>query len=165
MLSHVQLIFFDFDGVFTDNAVYVDQNGVESVRCSRGDGLGVSLLRRCSVPMYILSTESNPVVSARAQKLGIKAFQSCGNKKDFLIDFFSKSEFSPKNMAYVGNDLNDFEAMLFAGCSVCPADAHPRIVEIADIQLTRAGGHGAVREFCEMLAEAQGKFSLSYSNL
>ena len=67
----VLLVVFDFDGVFTDNKVYTAQDGTETVMCDRRDGLGVKMLRERGIDMFILSLEANPVVEARARKLGL----------------------------------------------------------------------------------------------
>jgi len=80
LLSKVRLIFFDFDGVFTDNTVYVSQDGVETVRCWRSDGLGLTRLRKVGVQAFIISTETNPVVSARAHKLKLPCKQGVEDK-------------------------------------------------------------------------------------
>jgi len=151
-LTNITTVFFDFDGVFTDNSVYVDQNGIESVRCNRSDGLGINILRKNKdIKLYILSTEENPVVAARAAKLQIPCFKGCKDKAFFLKEYFDSHKLDPKQVAFVGNDLNDLEAMKMCGCAVCPSDAHPEIVDHAGIVLSKKGGDGAVREFCVML--------------
>ncbi len=146
-----ELIVFDFDGVFTDNAVYVDENGVESVRCHRGDGLGIDMLRKSGYLMLILSTETNPVVAARGRKLQIPVVQGCSNKREYLEEYIKAGNIDSSRIIYIGDDVNDLDAMKIAGLKVCPANAHPTIKEIADIVLFASGGHGAVREFCERL--------------
>lgn len=149
-----KLIVFDFDGVFTDNAVYVAEDGTETVRCSREDSLGINMLQARGLPMFILSTESNAVVTARAKKMKLNAFQDCRNKREFLEDYFAQHNLPPQEVLYMGNDLNDQEAMRLVGFSVCPADAHETIRGYCDLVLSRKGGHGAVRELCELLVMA-----------
>ena len=102
-----KLIVFDFDGVFTDNTVYVSEDGREMVRCSREDSLGINMLQARNLPMFILSTETNPVVAARAAKLKLKAFQGCGNKRQFLESYLNEHNLSSEDVIYMGNDLND----------------------------------------------------------
>ena len=148
------LIVFDFDGVFTDNAVYVDENGKEMVRCLRRDGLGVAMLRDRGVPMLILSTEANPVVAARGRKLELEVFQGCKDKAAFLKKLMAERGINPAQAVYVGDDINDLAAMRLVGCRGCPSDAHPAIMDIADLRLTRPGGHGAVRELCDLVLTA-----------
>ena len=153
----VHTIVFDFDGVFTDNKVWIDLNGVESVRCDRGDGLGFDLLRafikanNWAVNYFILSKEKNPVVSVRAQKLQIDCVQSISNKADYLASYIDKKRRSAEGLLYLGNDLNDLKAMRIAGFSVAPSDAHAVILGQADLVLPQKGGDGFVRTFIELL--------------
>jgi YrbI family 3-deoxy-D-manno-octulosonate 8-phosphate phosphatase len=148
-LRSLQCIVFDFDGVLTDNMVFVDQHGNESVRCSRSDGLAFDELRRTSLQLYILSTESNPVVSARGAKIRIPVHQGIGNKRDALVSLAMEQNFKLSQTMYVGNDLNDYHAMQTCGFRLCPQDSHPRIKALADIVLEVCGGHGVVREIVE----------------
>ncbi len=150
-----ELIVFDFDGVFTDNKVYTAQDGTETVKCDRRDGLGLNMLKAKGQDMFILSMESNPVVLARARKLGLEAKGGCTNKAEFLTGYLQEKGIAPKDMLYMGNDLNDFDAMKMAGFAVAPADAHPAIKEISDLVLTALGGQGAVRELCEFILETK----------
>ena len=153
----VHTIVFDFDGVFTDNKVWVDQNGVESVRCDRGDGLGFDLLRAFEkknnwlLKYFILSREKNPVVSVRAKKIQIDCIQSMSNKADYLANYLDKNNLSAEGLVYLGNDLNDIPAMRIAGFSIAPSDAHAVILDYVDLVLSQKGGDGFVRAFIELL--------------
>jgi N-acylneuraminate cytidylyltransferase len=147
-----RLVVFDFDGVMTDNRVWVDEEGTESVACNRSDGLGLERLRRLGVELFVLSTESNPLVSARCRKLGLSLEQNVGDKGDRLRCLLRERGISAEDVVYVGNDVNDADCMRIAGCSVAVADAHPDVRHLADVMLTRPGGHGAVRELCDRLA-------------
>ncbi|CAK7030977.1 MAG: Phosphoheptose isomerase [Desulfovibrio sp.] len=149
--SRVDLLVFDFDGVFTDNIVRVDQRGNEAVFCSRSDSLGIDMLHAACVPMLILSTETNPVVSARANKLRIPVEQGCGNKAAFLDGYMQQWGIEPRNVIYMGNDVNDLAAMRLVGCVAVPGDAHPAVRDIAHIVTSAPGGRGAVREVCEAI--------------
>lgn len=150
-LSKIQLIVFDFDGVFTDNKVYVSQDGCETVCCSRADSLGLSLLKKAKGPeCCILSTEENPVVAARAKKLAITCFQGCKDKKIFLQNMIKEKALHADNVLYMGNDLNDLEVMKIAGVCAAPADAHEIIKNHCEIVLNSTGGNGAIRELCDM---------------
>lgn len=149
--KRISLLVFDFDGVFTDNFVYVDEDGRESVRCSRADGLGISLLRKQGMNMCILSTEKNPVVAARGKKLELPVFQGCADKANFLKRYCEQENIPLSDVMYVGNDVNDTEAMELVGYSVCPADAHEQILKIAGLVLRNNGGCGAVRELCDYI--------------
>lgn len=150
-LQFIRLLVFDFDGVFTDNTVIVSQDGTESIRCSRSDSLGLAMLHKAGGPTCcILSTERNPVVMARAQKLGLACYHGCQDKAQFLLQLMQEKELSSKEVAFMGNDLNDLEAMNLVGISIVPADAHPHIRQNADLVLTASGGRGAIRELCDL---------------
>jgi len=148
-LDSIDALVFDFDGVLTNNLVYLNQEGVESVVCSRADGLAFDVLRKLEKPAYILSTEKNQIVTARANKLKIPALQGINNKVEALKEIANKEGFNVQNILYVGNDLNDYQVMKLCGFSVCPADSHPKIKEISDITLKINGGNGIVRELLE----------------
>lgn len=147
-----QALVLDFDGVLTDNAVYVDQHGEETVRCDRGDGMGLERLRRqTTLKVMILSKERNAVVQQRAAKLNVECFNAIDDKVEALRSWAGKHALDLSEVVYVGNDLNDIGAMGLVGCAVCPSDAHPAAQRAAHIILTRPGGHGAVRELTEAL--------------
>lgn len=152
----VALIVFDFDGVFTDNRVLTLEDGTEAVFCNRGDGLGIDRLRKAGIPLLICSTETNPVVGARSAKLGIPVQQGCGDKAAFLRNWLRRHHISPEHVVYMGNDINDREAMRIVGYGWAPADAHPEILAIASHITRSCGGRGAVRELADaVLARAK----------
>lgn len=152
----IRLIAFDFDGVFTDNMVYVLEDGSEAVRCSRSDGLGLQNLRRMGIETLILSTERNPVVSARARKLGIRCVQGCEDKGVVLGAAVREMGLSMKQVAFVGNDVNDIECLTKVGLPMVVRDAHPDVVSYALFQTRAQGGRGAVREICDLFKEVLG---------
>ena len=119
----------------------------------RRDGLGIEMLRNAQVPMFILSKETNKVVSARAEKMKIDIYDSCDNKGTFLTQYFSDNNINPANVIFMGNDLNDLDAMKLVGFSVAPADSHPVIIQIASMVLSESGGHGAVRALSEFILQ------------
>lgn len=147
----VSLVAFDFDGVFTDNRVWVTEDGKESVACHRGDGLGLAMLRARGVRMVVLSTESNPVVAARCMKLSLDCQHDLKDKAAALRSLAQERQIDLENVIYVGNDINDLECMEAAGYSVSPADAVPAALARADLVLQTRGGYGAVRELCELI--------------
>jgi 3-deoxy-D-manno-octulosonate 8-phosphate phosphatase (KDO 8-P phosphatase) len=150
-INTIEVFIFDFDGVLTNNLVYLNSQGLESVACSRADGLAFDALRKLEKPVYIFSTEKNQVVSERAKKLQVPVLQGVGNKANALRDLIKKEGFSPKNIFYIGNDLNDYHAMKLCGHTACPADSHDKIKEVSNIVLKRNGGDGIVRELLEDL--------------
>jgi len=154
-IASVRLLVFDFDGVFTDNMVYVSEEGVESVRCWRGDGLGLSRLREVQVESMIVSTEVNPVVSARARKLRIACMQGVPDKAAALRAACLERAVPLECAGFVGNDINDIPAFEIAGLPICVADAHPEVDSYALYRTKLPGGHGAVREVCDMVFHAR----------
>jgi YrbI family 3-deoxy-D-manno-octulosonate 8-phosphate phosphatase len=153
----IGLIVFDFDGVMTDNRVYVDQDGRESVACSRGDGYGLEKLRNAGIPMLVLSKERNPVVAARCRKLQLECAQGIDGKAAYLARVLSERQISAGSVLYVGNDENDIEAMNAVGLPVAVADAHPAARRVAKLVLHSTGGHGAVRELCDEVLRRTGR--------
>lgn len=147
----IQAVIFDFDGVFTDNSVLIDEDGKESVICNRSDGLGISKLKKSGLHLLVLSSEKNSVVSKRCEKLGISCIHGVDNKKTVLLDWLRQHEIDPDDVIFVGNDTNDIESLTFVGYGVVVADAHDDVKKIAKIILQKNGGKGAVRELCDMI--------------
>src|SRR5262249_10336849 len=148
----IGLIVFDFDGVMTDNRVWVAADGTEWVACSRSDGLGLERLRRLGLALLVLSTEVNQVVAARCRKLGLPCEHGVADKAGRLRDLLADRGVDPSQVIYVGNDVNDLACMRLVGCGVAVADAHADVLAAADFVLSRPGGHGAVRELCDRVA-------------
>ena len=146
-----KLLVLDFDGVLTDDRVWVNERGEETVAAHRGDGYGLSLVKERGLEVIVLSREENPVVAARCQKLGILAVQGIEDKASKLTGLLSERSLDAKDVIYVGNDVNDLPCFPLVGNAVAVADAHPKVLAAADMRLARAGGHGAVRELCDML--------------
>jgi 3-deoxy-D-manno-octulosonate 8-phosphate phosphatase (KDO 8-P phosphatase) len=151
-IERVRLVSFDFDGVFTDNTVYVSERGEESVRCWRGDGLGLQRLEAKGIDSVILSTETNPVVAMRAKKLKRFCLHGVADKLKELTRLASERGLELSETAYVGNDINDAECLRAVGLAIVVADAHPDVMGIAHYVTRLSGGRGAVREVCDLLA-------------
>jgi YrbI family 3-deoxy-D-manno-octulosonate 8-phosphate phosphatase len=147
----IQAVVFDFDGVFTDNRVLVFQDGSEAVLCNRGDGWGLGQLKKTGIPLLILSTERNPVVQARADKLGIPCLHGIQDKGPALSRWLLERKLDPRQVVYVGNDANDLPCLEMVGFRVAVADAHPSVRQVADLVLDHPGGRGAIRELCDLL--------------
>lgn len=155
----VHTIVFDFDGVFTNNKVYVSETGEEHVRCDRGDGYGFNLLRsylrlqKLEIDTFILSTEKNGVVLKRAEKLKLPCHSGVGDKLAFLTAHLratQKDNPEPfRNLVYLGNDLNDLPVIELAGFSVAPGDAHALVRARASCVMANRGGDGFIRAFVE----------------
>ena len=150
VIRKIRLVAFDFDGVFTDNMVYVLQDGSEAVRCNRSDGIGLQKLKKLGIETVIISTESNPVVSARARKLKIRCLQDCQDKQATLENIAQELGISFNEIAFVGNDVNDLACLNKVGLPIVVNDAHQDVVSIARYQTRNPGGYGAVREVCDI---------------
>ncbi len=152
-LNEIAAFVFDFDGVLTDNRVHISTEGQEYVTCNRSDGLAFDVLRKIQKPAYILSTEKNPVVAARARKLKIPVIYGVEDKLSALIEMAKEQSFDLGHVMYVGNDVNDYHVMKECGYSACPADSHKRIKELATVILSSAGGDAVARELVEEVFE------------
>jgi len=153
IVREIRMIVFDFDGVFTDNRVLVLQDGTEGVLCSRADGFGLEAVRKLGIKTLVLSKEKNPVVSARCRKLNISCIQGRDDKAKALKKEAQRLGVPLKNVAFMGNDINDIECLKIVGLPVCVADAYPDILKFS-LYVTKAkGGYGAVREFCDYIVE------------
>jgi 3-deoxy-D-manno-octulosonate 8-phosphate phosphatase (KDO 8-P phosphatase) len=155
LLERVRFAIFDFDGVFTDNRVWVDERGEEMLAFSRSDGLGLRRLDEVGVQYLIVSTEPNPIVGARAAKLRADCVQGIDDKLRVVRERSERLGVSLDETAYVGNDINDSACLQAVGLPVVPADAWPEVRPLARWVLSRAGGDGCVREFCDSVWAAQ----------
>ena len=148
-INSINALVFDFDGVLTNNLVHIDQDGKELVSCSRADGLAFDVLRKLKKSAYILSTETNAVVTSRAKKLKIPVLQGVSNKVNGIKQLAEQEGINLNNILYVGNDLNDYRVMQLCGYTACPADSHEQIKSISSLVLKTSGGNGIVRELLE----------------
>jgi len=153
MPGKIDLILCDFDGVITDNRVWVDQDGRETVAAYRSDSIRMKDMRAIGIDVMILSSEPNRVVEARARKMGIEAIHGIGidDKGRVMREVLAQKNIKAENVIYVGNDLNDLPCFEVAGWSVAVADAYPEVILAADHVLSRPGGHGALRELCDLV--------------
>jgi YrbI family 3-deoxy-D-manno-octulosonate 8-phosphate phosphatase len=150
IIRRIRLMAFDFDGVFTDNMVYVFENGSEAVRCFRSDGIGLRKLEKMGIKTVIISTEANPVVSARARKLKMECVQNCSDKRAVLEEFAGKMDITLDEVAFVGNDVNDLACLTCVALPIVVRDAHPDVIAAARYRTKNPGGCGAVREVCDL---------------
>ena len=153
MPENVQLIICDFDGVITDNRVWVNADGTEFVAAYRSDSIGVQLLREIGIEVMILSSEPNRVVEARARKMGIEVIHGVGihDKGRVMREILGRKNVKAENVVFIGNDVNDLPCFEVAGWSVAVADAYPEVIHAADFVSSKPGGHGALREVCDLI--------------
>jgi YrbI family 3-deoxy-D-manno-octulosonate 8-phosphate phosphatase len=155
LLERVRFAVFDFDGVFTDNRVWVNERGEEALAFSRSDGLGLRRLGEVGVQYLIVSMERNPIVGARAEKLHAACVQGVDDKLRVVSERADTLGIPLEETAYVGNDVNDAECLHAVGLPVVPSDAWPEVKPLALWVLTRGGGTGCVREFCDAVWAAR----------
>jgi N-acylneuraminate cytidylyltransferase len=152
--EQVDLVVMDFDGVLTDNRVWVDENGIESVAAYRSDSLGIEITReQTGIQFLVISKEVNPVVAARCRKMRVPFLQAIDDKPATLRQALVERGVDPARTIFVGNDINDLPCFGVVACAVVPVDAEPEELRQADLVLTRRGGHGAVRELCDLLRD------------
>lgn len=150
-LKSLKLAIFDFDGVFTDNLVYISELGIESVVCSRSDGIGIARISSIGIVNYVISSETNPVVEKRCEKLNISLLQGVIDKKNAVLKVCQKFNVKPEECLFLGNDINDIPALEMVGIPVAVADAYPEILEHVIYKTSKKGGKGAVREICDII--------------
>ncbi len=149
--KNLNILVYDFDGVMTNNKVYIDKFGNEIVQVNRSDGLAINKINELGIKQIILSTEKDTVVSQRAKKLKLLCLQNVYNKKTTLIEFCESNNYDLENVGYVGNDINDEDVMRIVGITFCPSDSHVKIKKISQNILRTKGGDGVIRELYDLL--------------
>lgn len=154
--AKIDLLILDFDGTLTDNKVYTNAKGEETVMADRGDGLGLEFIRKyAKVDVIILSRETDKVTAARARKLKIECKHGLSSKVESFRQAIAHRHLTMQQVCYMGNDLNDIECMKEAGLAVAVADSYEQVLAVADYITKHNGGHGAVREICEIIMYAK----------
>lgn len=150
--KNIKLVLTDNDGVLTDNGVYYSETGEIMKRFSIRDGMGVERLRSVGIETGIITGELSGSVKTRAEKLKItELFQGITNKKKVFEDILKRRQLKPENIAFIGDDINDYEIIKSVGLSASPADGMSYIKEIVDYVCSENGGYGAFREFAELI--------------
>jgi N-acylneuraminate cytidylyltransferase len=153
MPEKIDLVISDFDGVITDNRVWVNRDGTESVAAYRSDSIRLRDMREAGIEVIILSSEIDRVVEARAKKMGVEAIHGIGvrEKGRVMQEVLEQKNINAENVVFLGNDLNDLPCFEIAGWAVAVADAYPEVIRAADFVLSKPGGHGALRELCDLI--------------
>lgn len=163
MLKNIKLIVSDIDGVWTDGSFYYTKEGDSLRKFTTRDSYGVALAKISKIPVLILSGEENPMVKKRMKKLGLKHVKlGVKNKLGTLTDFCINQNIKLTEVAFLGDDMNDFYLIGKVGFFACPLDAYPIIRENADKVLSTAGGQGSFREFVEFILQQQGILESAY---
>ena len=171
----ISIIVLDFDGIFTDNKVFLNDQGEEFVCCNRSDGLGFEILKSFAKnnnwdpDIIVLTKEKNKAALSRCNKLNLKCINSIDDKASYLKNnykkYLNKSEDKISNLVYLGNDLNDMESIKLAQFSVVPIDAHPIIKKYSTYILDIKGGDGFIRLFIEKLIQIHDMNEKQISNI
>ncbi len=148
----IKLFAMDVDGTLTDSAMYYSEKGEELKRFSTRDGMGITLLHQAGIKTAIIKNENTKIAEARAKKLRItKVILNSKDKLKDLTTLADNFKLKSENIAYIGDDINDIEALKFAGLSACPNDAVAEVKKNVDLVLSNNGGNGAVREFADLI--------------
>ena len=146
-----KILFTDFDGCLTDDLVWLNQDGEEFVAANRKDGLAVKRLKNLGIQVVIASTETNKVVLARGNKMGVDVLQGLADKAEAIEQYLKQRNLSWNDVWYIGNDVNDLGAIEKANLSLCPADAVKKVRKTVDIVLKTNGGRGILSEIATEL--------------
>jgi len=157
-LKNIKVLIMDVDGTLTDGAMYYNENGEELKRFSTRDGMGITLLNNAGIQTGVITSEYSEIAYRRAEKLKINhIIIGSHDKKSEILNLSEKLNLSLDDVAYIGDDVNDIQAMQVVGVSACPNDAVHNVIEIADYTCSHNGGNGAVREFAEQILLSQNK--------
>jgi len=146
-----KILITDFDGCLTDDRVWLNQEGEEFVAANRKDGLAVQRLKKLDIQVVIASTETNKVVLARGNKIGVEVLQGLANKAESIEQYLEQKNLSWNDIWYLGNDVNDIEAIRNAKLSFCPSDAVKAVRKEVDLKLKTKGGYGVLSEIATLL--------------
>ncbi len=149
-----KILFTDFDGCLTDDRVWLNQDGEEFVAANRKDGLAVKRLKNLGIQVVITSTETNKVVLARGNKMGVEVLQGLADKAESIDQYLKQKNLSWNDVWYIGNDVNDLGAIEKAKLSISPADAVKKVRKTVDIVLKTNGGRGILSEIVAELEKA-----------
>ena len=153
IVNNISIVISDFDGVFTDNSVWVDENGIEQVKCSRLDGIGISKLKEVGVELVVVSSEPNKAILKRCEKLKVEAYNNIDDKGSFVKDLIQRKGLNKENALFIGNDENDIPALKHVKFGVGVADSYKSFLDSTQYILSKKGGDGAIRELCEIIVK------------
>ena len=156
ILRQIRLFATDVDGVLTDAGMYYSESGDEWKKFNTRDGMGIKLLQKAGLITASVTQERTRLVARRAEKLAIpELHQGVMDKLSVIRDMATRHGISLRQIAYIGDDVNDIEALQAVGLSAAPADGLAQVLKVVDYVCRQKGGEGAVRELVEMLLEAQ----------
>ncbi|MBW3697471.1 3-deoxy-manno-octulosonate-8-phosphatase KdsC [Vibrio sp. T187] len=152
----IKLLICDVDGVFSDGRIYMGNNGEELKTFHTRDGYGVKSLMNAGIEIAIITGRKSQIVENRMTALGVSLiYQGQDDKVKAYYDICEKLNIAPEHTGYIGDDLIDWPVMEKVALKVCVADGHPLLAQRANYITTIKGGHGAVREVCDLILEAR----------
>ena len=155
-LKRVRLVAMDVDGVLTDAGMYYSESGDELKKFNTRDGMGIKLLQAAGCVTAFITREKTAIVERRGQKLAVpEVHQGVDDKLAVLTTLAQKYGFSFDQVAYIGDDVNDLDALRAVGFSAAPADAMPTVLKAVHYICVKKGGEGAVREVADLILAAQ----------
>lgn len=156
--ARLRLMGFDVDGVMTDGSLYFTPGGDEIKVFSSLDGHGLKMLRQAGIEVVIISGRSSRALALRAENLGIdELYMGVEDKRACLYDLLARRGLNPEDAGYMGDDVVDLPILQICGFSAAPADGHDLVKQHVHLVTRKGGGHGAVREVCDFILEAQGR--------
>lgn len=157
-LKKIKLLAIDVDGVLTDAGAYYSENGIELKKFSVRDGMGMVLLRKAGFKVAIVTTEKTKIAEMRARRIQVDdLYQGVAKKVEAIEDLLKKYSLRWDEVAFIGDDINDVPVLQRVGFAAAPADATALNKKYAHYISTKNGGHGCVREICDMLLERDWK--------
>lgn len=154
----IELLVVDADGTLTDGSILYGPGDVELKKFSVKDGLILKAMPKLGIEVLILTGRSSDAIKRRAAELGCALVENAKDKLDILQEHIKSKSLVWNNIAYIGDDLNDYAAMKKCRFKACPSDAAAEIIEICDFVSVSNGGYGAVRNICEQLLKLESKF-------
>lgn len=162
LLQEISLFATDVDGVLTDAGMYYSESGDEWKKFNTRDGMGIKLLQKAGIITAIVTQERTRLVARRAEKLAIpELHQGVMDKLSVIREMAARHRLSLQQVAYIGDDVNDIEALKAVGFSAAPADGLPQVLKVVDYICRQKGGEGAVRELVEMILQSRDKLKTS----
>ena len=147
----IKLMITDVDGVLTDGGMYYSEKGESLKKFNTRDAMGMELLKKINIPTLLVTRENSKIVQQRAKKIQVMLYMNIKDKKSLLPKICREYKVEPKNIAYIGDDVNDIEIMKQVGLTAVPHDAMNEIKTISDYVCTLRGGEGSFREFANLI--------------
>lgn len=155
--ANIRLLAFDIDGVFTDGRFYLSDDGVETKAFSTQDGFGIRRAIDSGLEIAVISGRTSKAVAIRMQELGVRhVFLACKDKVSALKDLASSLDIAVADCAFVGDDVPDLALLNRVGLPIAVANAVAEVREACAVTTKARGGHGAVREVCDLIVAAKG---------